>query len=942
MGTYQVMQDASKRPLRSTGRKLYGKAVSLAPTAYSNGTSHRMPFAISRDLQPTAINGKELYFRVTDPGLKDVAHGGYVATGFDFELADTSGRVLPYVIKSYDPAAGTLMGVLNMNLLGSATATRGWLYFGNGAWTVSREDHANTFPNATCVLFLPSGNDESDSQLNMSGDLPIADITIVNPGAKCVGSRMTDAIERALVGNCGSFLISFMVQSTTPNSDNVPAFFGSGTGPTVIYMRHCYATPNGPHPATDITNCWRCGFSVPSGNVDYESAQDTADTSLQHFVLRRVLGSSLELYINGQLVPWAFTSEPAGVNLSQRIDFTGQKLGVGRGSVTGSRWWDGYLDCFKFYKDDPKSAAWIAAEYANLSEIDDAVIFGTPETPNAFSPWGEAVAIVCDQSVSPNVDFQADKYSAALSGVIALGSPKFPNAPSHGTLSDQGSNKVRYANDGGNATDDNTGTVKLTNGQGSVIIPVRAHIIVSSPPPPTGGYYKDPWDNTKFTSLNNVDVTGGRTDFLNKLATIKSTPGWTRSNYLRVMSDISGSTVDVDAGTTPTQSDPLVIMMPGAGTDSNWSSRHTISCKLRLKSKYTWLYGCVLDWASNNTHQFQNALLEFWNDWQFLTACRLIGSCLCRHDAGSFGLVSDLHINFNRCEMRPTVVGNNEYYVFISGGESGSGVNFKVAHPVTIARNYLIDAQGAIDANCDWIYCGDGSDPNQGHSVLDYKIEYNYAKANFKRAIYMKLGACIRWNHTHCILPNGSDSSAGIHWGFRGPTAAGGLCAYNRGIAGRTLMCHGPDHEFVSNFASGSHNRYNPSCLMGGAGKDTPAANNCKFIGNTGDMFLPWYAGNVDNPFGNLGTSGTFLIAGHNGAIREQKSDGPPNWNDLGDGPVISFDPVTGHPTGSHIWLTNSGVKKQDNIPAGYTMATPPTLNTTVTGPGAAGKVWGT
>jgi hypothetical protein len=272
-----------------------------------------MPWAVSRDLQPAAITGKELYFRVTDSLLKDVANGGAVKTGFDFELSTFAGVKVPYVIKSYDGAAGTLMGVLNGDLAGSAAATRGFLYFSNPAWTVSREDPDQTFPNATSVLFLPSRVDRSGAKLDFDADLPTSDKVIVNPGALVDGSQVAgNDIERALTGNCGSFLISFLCQSIPNSVDNSPLTFGSGTGTTVIYLRHCFATPNGPHPTTDITNCWRVGFATGGKETDYETAQDTADQTLQHIVFRRVLGSRPELYINGVISSFSFTYEDTG------------------------------------------------------------------------------------------------------------------------------------------------------------------------------------------------------------------------------------------------------------------------------------------------------------------------------------------------------------------------------------------------------------------------------------------------------------------------------------------------------------------------------------------------------------------------------------------------------------------------------------------------------
>jgi hypothetical protein len=337
-------------------------SVSVPSSDYLNGAHHRMPWAVSRDLQAAAMSGKELYFRVTDPLLKDAAHGGMVKTGFDFEFSMFDGKAVSYVIKSYDGTAGTLMGVFNpFALAGSTGPTRGYFYFSNPAWTASKEDHDQTFPNATSVLFLPSRFDESGAALDFNRDLPTSDKVIVNPGALCDGDAAgTDFMTRNLTGNCGSFLISFLAQSTPNNSDNSPISFGAVTGgSTAIFIRHLFAGATQHTHSPPLTNAWRAGFTTSEGDSFYETASDVADTSLQHVVMRRVSGSHLELYINGVLVPWAFTDTPGSVPQSARIDFTSQVLYIGRGAVASNRFWNGYLDCFKFFKDDAKTAAWV-------------------------------------------------------------------------------------------------------------------------------------------------------------------------------------------------------------------------------------------------------------------------------------------------------------------------------------------------------------------------------------------------------------------------------------------------------------------------------------------------------------------------------------------------------------------------------------------------------
>jgi hypothetical protein len=937
----QPFQLGNLKMAKGSGNTPLARDVSVISNDFSNGAHYRMPWAVSRDLQAVAMSGKELYFRVTDPLLKDVARGGGVKTGFDFECSMLDGTAVPYVTKSYDGAAGTLMGVFKPTaLVGSTGPTRGYLYFSNPNWTVSREDHDQTFPSATSVLFLPSGVDKSGAQRDFDADLPTSDKVIVNPGALVDGSMVAgNDIERALTGDCGSFLISFLCQSIPKDVDNAPLTFGSGTGATVIYLRHCVATPNGPHPTTDITNCWRVGFSTGGKEADYETAKDTADQTLQHIVLRRVLGSRPELYINGVLSSFSFTYEDTGTPaiLSSRLDFTNQKIIVGRGSNLNNRWWNGYIDCFKFFKDDAKTASWALAEYNNLMDIDGGVIFGSPETVTTSSVFGETIKIQTNQLTS--VDFKADKYSLTVGGTIALRSPNPFDAPDFGTFSNQGANTVRYTNT--QAQDpDNAGAVHLTNGVGNVIIPVRAHIIISAPPP-TSGYYKTPNNFASKSAAANVKTAANRSELMTLLGQFKSNPTWYKTKAIQITGDITGADITWDTGGDA--NDPLIIFMAGAGTDSSWSSRPTIFTKFTNTRPYLWLYGCQWDWSSGGQHNFENNQVCPHADWTFITACRAAGGGFVRQDA-NLAVVSNLHINFNRCEARwgNLAAGLYNYQVFICFKSAGQGTNFKVVTPLTVARNYMIDHAANGDTfTGDFCYSGDGADDAGGHSYPNNHIEYNYLKANIKRGIYMKVAPTIRWNdigpltQAHGSVYGGADCVIG----YRGVGPSDGLCAYNRVRGGIQMMCHGPRHTFLCNVMMSNSTRLRPACHLANAGKPTLAADGARIFGNTGKILLPWFDAadvNPDDPDGKLGDyGGDIQLAGANQTYVEDDTDH-----------VIAFNSA-GHPlatagsNGSR-WRNASEITLLSSIPSSYTIEVPPFLDTTVCGPGAAGKVWGT
>lgn len=975
MGAYQIMQDSNRRPLRSTGRAMYGKNVSAAPTVWPNGSSYRMPFAVSRDLQTAVLSGKELYFRVTDPMLKDTAHGGQVQSGFDFQFETLASQPIPYVIKSYDGVNGTLMGVINLNLAGSTAATRGFFYFSNPAWTTSKEDHDNTFPNATSVLFLPSKVDKSGSLLNMSNDLPAipsSEPQLINPGAKCNGS--SDQASRDLTGTCGDFLVSFLCQALVNNSDNSPCAFGSGTGSTVIYMRHCYATPNGNKPTTDITNCWRAGFSFSSTlQADYETDQDTADTNLQHIVFRRVLGHDLEIYINGVLVPWRWSYNSPGLNLSQRIDFTSQKLFIGRGSVAGSRFWNGYLDCFKFYKDDPKSAAWALSEYNNLMDIDGAVIFGSPEQINQSSLWGEAIKVQCDQS--GNVTFKSDKYSASdqAGDTISLDPlQKFTN-PSHGSFSDQGSNNVQYTNNGDAIDPDNDGSVHLRNvSGGKVIIPVRAHIILVSPPP-LSGYYKTPNIYNGDGSIRKTVNSVSNVDQLQSLLSGK-TSSWAATNCIKINADFgaantNGSPTVINVGGTST--DPLVIFMDNAGLDTtaSWNGRPTVynTC-LVLAAPYIWLYGvqCQLMPKDLNDHwpvvgsptDNNTTMIEFRAPNCFVTACHTCGSRHILNNPNNY-YAHDCQMNFNWFEWKFQSTGS------VGGGDTCIRMDGKRSSDPQVSqrwqshRNRWTDyptqftpphgTKIGTNARCFYIGGGWGTDATV---TSDWEMYYNFVDASPSHIGEFK-GGIKAFKYNHCPGTGMLGQPYGGAY-TRGGSATGGEFMYNR-LNCNLTMINGDKSTYVSNWLVNNNGdpvgTYGLTCRCDDAsataanggkdkkglrGADGTVLADCK----SSQVLLPYYFEGRSNypPSSKLGALGAILIAGQNSGCSFEcgNTDGSIN------GSALSFD-GSGHPTGSNTSdLSKADITKQSTVPSKYTTGIPPILDATVCGPAASGKTWGT
>jgi hypothetical protein len=932
MATFQIMRAAGNRPLRSTGRKIYGKNVSVPSTTFPNGCSYRMPWAVSRDLQKAAISNKELYFRVTHAGLKDTGHTGNVQTSFDFEFQTLSGTVLPYVTKSYNGTTGTLFGVLNCSPAGSAAATQGWFYFSNPVWTGDRSDHDRTFPNATVSLFLPSKIDQSGSALDFSVDLPTADKTLVNPGALCNGT--TDETSRTVTGTCTDFLYSFLAQDMQANDDATPTCIGNGTGNTLIFMRHCYATPNGvQRPPVDITNCWRAGFSTAEGDSFYESAKDTTDTSLQHMVFRRVSGQSLEMYINGVLVPWDWKSEPGGRPQAGTIDFTGNKFFIGRGS-TSNRYWQGYLDCVKFYKNDAKTATWAASEYANLMAIDDAIIFGAPEALGGTSLWGEAIELPCDGAAS--VSFDASKYSTADVGTVsvdtAVGSLIDPPG---GTLTPLTGNNVSYHNSANQAGLDE-GSVRLKNTAGAkIIVPARFIISVSITPP--SGYYKTP------------NIAGKTARPASNIANLVSVIGQfasgtysTATSYIEITGPITGNqngSKDFTINASGNQTHPLVIMSGSEAGSDTWTNRAGKKIKdvqITVRGNWVWWYGNYFEYIptslqcwGTDTSQLGFSIIQA-GSHGFFTANRFTNS----RGINTNSYNDSPTCNFNWFEMA-TQSGRlaDGTSGAVGAGDDGwrslgSGAP-NIVQNLMFARNRFSQYAASIadhPQGAAGLYFGNGV--KGVHNAPGCKIEYNFIKFNYTRGVEFKYAPdFVRWNHFVGL----DNAYAAIN--FRGESAGGGEVSYNRIEDTQNCMVEGK-HIYNSNWMidsgtgapSGLFNVFSQIFNNDANKKSIAPADGSDFVGNKCNVQLAYDFEPSSHNFGaDLGATDDVLFADHLGGTFR-------NMN----GAAVAFS--GGVATGNNPHVKNSAIKKQTAIPAGYTVADPPILNTIVCGPNAAGK----
>jgi hypothetical protein len=659
--------------------------------------------------------------------------------------------------------------------------------------------------------------------------------------------------------------------------------------------------------------------------------------------MRRVSGHSLELYVNGVLVPWKFKQEPGDTPQTSKINFASLVLYIGRGAVESNRFWKGYLDCFKFFKDDAKTADWALAEYNNLMDVDGGVIFGSPETVTTASVWGETVKIQADQLST--VDFKADKYASTPSGTITLDSAKPFDNPANGTFTDRGANTVRYTNK--TAVDpDNGGKVHLTNGVGNVIIPVRAHIITGPPPPPPSGYYSRP----------NIGAETGKTprDVGNRAALVDTVlPKFangtysTATDYIRLTGDITGATINITTGGT--HDHPLVIMSDDGGNPDSWpGSRPVIKARIITKASYIWFYGIQHDYDGTGE---ADGGITIQSTWVFITACRFAGVfniTILRGDA----TINNVYINYNAFMVRNNQGG--ERTVVRTLYKAGSPGKITGYDPAIFARNYFLNHPDNSDQGINrsqLFYIGPGIPDHVGY--IDVRIEYNFADCIMRRGIYVKCGATIKWNDI-TVQRTADNLGADCVIGCRGETPEKCIIAYNRIDGGNQLMSHGFSHLILSNIVGGG-------CWMGAAAmqtgsgkKDTKSSDGARFIGNTGPILVPLWTVNSDDPAGKLGDFDPGVYSGLPAGKNVVMAGPNQTYHEDADGTYGTVVPVSSnHPQQTKVgsydgykWRNSSQIWIYNAIDAawGYTLETPPVLNTTVCGPKAkgSGKLWGT
>lgn len=383
MVAFTLLRDSTTRQIlrQSDGRMLGVAPVDPNTGKFPNGFAARFPFAVSRLLVPDALSDFPVYFSLTRPELKSAANGGSVRTGFDFQLEDASGTVLPFVVLEWNASTGYILVVAAKDLVANA-GNYGYLYFDNENATVTRENRLDAWGKAL-VSFNPA------SRLDFSGNgrhMPTDFLTgAAKIGASSASFNGTDQSRSALapwLGGSAALSFSAWIKSDVIDVDNAAVAVGVAGGNTPFFIRaDAVGTEN-------QKNCWRFGWITASSGITYETEADLVDTNWHHiFVVYRP--GQLPLFVRDgvlKALPYQTVADRSDAIISQ----TGDTLFIGRGSVLTSRFWDGLIDSVKFWPV-AKTLAYAQADYRTQNYPGEYVIFGDLEdgVSNARSPINE-------------------------------------------------------------------------------------------------------------------------------------------------------------------------------------------------------------------------------------------------------------------------------------------------------------------------------------------------------------------------------------------------------------------------------------------------------------------------------------------------------------------------------------------------------------------------
>lgn len=423
----------------------------------------------------------------------------------------------------------------------------------------------------------------------------------------------------------------------------------------------------------------------------------------------------------------------------------------------------------------------------------------------------------------------------------------------------------------------------------------------------------------------------------------------TTSHVISLTGDVGGASVtggDVVIDRGGTADAPLVVMMPGAGTDS-WKTRKRIynSC-LVITAPYVWLYGLWMQmlpvshghWRTKG----ETCCVVIRANNTFVTACRMSCSQGIFH-VGRDGAVDRPYVAHNWYEIASQAVdaigSDTSDFGFRSSDDGVKDADLSATITNLVhSRNRFSDHPASLgdSKNFRALIIGNGHSGAGRLGCPGSDVGWNLIDAHVSHGMETK-----RWlakvHHNHIT----SASQAHAAFNTRGENASGPLAAGVRPImyANRAdtveWQLNLDNWDYVNCWMADSGGALGKGSINAfprglSAGKDINGSDGCRFIGCKANLDLGYNDFEADSyDYADLGRYGNVLIARHQGGAIVD-----------GAGKTILFKGDPGHPSGSYQNVLESAITKQSALPAGFVLETPPVLTALTAGPAAPGLTW--
>ena len=408
-----------------------GKCIPSVSSLWSNGYLRRAQLRLPK--WGTATNTMANFLLpvvLTDPYLKSTGNGGIVqsTSGWDIRFENAAGARLGHRLYAYDPAAGTVVALVNMARdFGAGESI--FCFAGKSGLVASEEDAAAARAGGWVALL----NGRTGADLSgLSHALTPANVGSTSlatywPAGDYNGSTSVQTQAGTAAWLNGTTALSIVVLARNDLKDSLRELLNISVGTATELALQNTA-------ANRVKAVAKMGGTV----LALESADDVATQNQpQAVAMVQPAAGVMRLAVDGSVVTPAVVPAAASGNLS--ITDT---LELGRGGRGSLLWWDGRIALLAIATTALPAAA---MESMTAALIDSLYVYGTGAFSLASDATTAPVAIPLNRSVplgtATDIDVVASAFNPSLLDLTIQTSPA--PAASYGTVSIVG-NKLRY------------------------------------------------------------------------------------------------------------------------------------------------------------------------------------------------------------------------------------------------------------------------------------------------------------------------------------------------------------------------------------------------------------------------------------------------------------------------------------------------------------------